>query len=108
MPGLNIEKIPRDLAPLDQICERIEFALSLDPADMDGISAQNLACDGLELLRRLGGALKAIAGSDGSWNVARYARDVLDGDEQDDYSLDPYAVAIALETLADQLKALTS
>ena len=51
-------------------------------------------------------ALVAIAGSDGSWDVARYAQDVLDDNEQDDYSLNPYAVAIALETLADRLKGL--
>lgn len=51
-------------------------------------------------------ALVAIGNCDGSWDVARYARDVLADDEQDDYSLNPYAVAVALETLADTLKGL--
>lgn len=51
-------------------------------------------------------ALIAIAGSDGSWNTSKYAQDILNGTYEENasrYELDPYMVAIALETIASRL-----
>ena len=54
-------------------------------------------------------ALGAIANSDGSWNVAAYAQDVIDGTYDEatakDYSLDPGMVAVALGQLAREIAA---
>lgn len=50
-------------------------------------------------------ALAAIAGSDGSWNVAAYAQDVLDGTYRESpvkrYDLDPEDVKRAVESFLD-------